>query len=576
MLDKMIGVSPPQKGEAPDSKLADNKVFPGTSTNRYDKDHKSNYRKDFEKALDKKMNQKSVQKSDPKKENESSVEKNDEPGKNENLRAKSTDDKVDKKTGKLQNKSLGGIKKKVIEDDSKMISNVMVSNESKVEVPVPTTEELAKIEADLPKQFKNENFTSVEKAAGDARLNLMRLQENTLQQNTEDALLETYRLDPKEAQLSSGKELNAPTQNESFDLEAQLSAAVGLNTDPSVQQVSQNFLEKMKAFEAAKNSVAAKPLSFEQDVLGRLQQDQYQESPIQKTQFEKTQQLSTNQISGLNSSENIMQNLSQINSYQGGQNFQQNGGSHSKDENDLQDNTQTIDESKSEKLNEFKSEFRNLNSLQPSAGQAQSDFKSHLGGTASLQTNSLEKLEQSREANVNEIMQQAQYLVKKGGGEVSVKMSPEGLGEVHLKVLLQDGKMNVELQTQSKDVKKLIEESLSELKSGLSAHRISLEHVKVNTVNATNTENNTQFQSSPEHRHAEEHSRELWGKFQENQMNNQSGNSSSQGSSSGRTTKTTYGSVGSSSGSERINAGFSNESARTYGGTKGVTFNRVA
>lgn len=97
---------------------------------------------------------------------------------------------------------------------------------------------------------------------------------------------------------------------------------------------------------------------------------------------------------------------------------------------------------------------------------------------------------------VKEIMNQAQYLVTKGGGEMMVKLdSSHGLGDVQLKVLMSNGVVNVEMNTNDKSVKKLIEESLSDLKSSLASQQLSLEHVKINNVIATNTENQARFSS---------------------------------------------------------------------------------
>ncbi len=199
------------------------------------------------------------------------------------------------------------------------------------------------------------------------------------------------------------------------------------------------------------------------------------------------------------------------------------------------------------------------------SGQLQNDFKAHIAGAATSEL-SINKLENNREANINDVINQAQYLVKKGGGEVTVKMSPEGMGEVHLKVMLQDGKLNVEMQTQDKNVKKLIEESLSDLKSGLAAHRLSLEHVKVDTVNATNADNNMQFQSNLNQGGSERRAQEQWNDFQQN-MNNQSGKKSSYNDS-------TSASNVSENKSNRVAPLAS--AIRTYGGTKGATVNRVA
>lgn len=95
---------------------------------------------------------------------------------------------------------------------------------------------------------------------------------------------------------------------------------------------------------------------------------------------------------------------------------------------------------------------------------------------------------------VQDIMNRANFLVTQGGGEVTMRLdSLNGAGEVHLKVMMENGKINVELNTQDRAVKKLIEESLSDLKSSLASHQMSLEHVKINNVVAgANVENQSQ------------------------------------------------------------------------------------
>jgi preprotein translocase subunit SecD len=140
------------------------------------------------------------------------------------------------------------------------------------------------------------------------------------------------------------------------------------------------------------------------------------------------------------------------------------------------------------------------------------------------------------------------------------------MGEVNLKVQLLDGKLNIEMQTQDKHVKKLIEDSLSDLKSGLAAHRLSLEHVKIDTVNATNTDNSAQMQSNQNQGGSEQGNREFW-KDMQGQMNQQSSqrNFSQSFSDSSRSV--------SSVSTPRANQA---QAARTYGGTKGATINRVA
>lgn len=82
-------------------------------------------------------------------------------------------------------------------------------------------------------------------------------------------------------------------------------------------------------------------------------------------------------------------------------------------------------------------------------------------------------------ASTAQVINQAQYLIKKGGGEAKVQMTPEGLGTVHLKVTVNEGKVGIEMATETKEAKKAIESSLSELKHGLSANRLHLDSIKV-------------------------------------------------------------------------------------------------
>ena len=518
MLDKMFGVSPPLKGEAPDSKLADSKDLRGSS--------KSDYKKDFERALDKKL--------------EKPEKKTDDPVERKQTQ-KSTELRADKK----DKKSLGGNKKKVTEDDDKMVSNVMASTESKVEIPDSKIENPAEIEIDIPEKLKTGVETEVKAAsqiqsgliqnligepkvaAIDAPTNAATVVAQSVQPMTlelpQDAL-------PLPKQGSMDELLNQPQPEtqvpavangkvETINVEAELGAAVGFNPDEAMKQTSGELLQKMRTFDADKKPASEKSQTFEQSILSRLQNEQV------KTVSQSSAQNSAGESRGES---------------------QQEGSGLKEAKPDQLDASQT-----------------NL-----AAGQSHSDFKSQLGLAPLAKNNTLTaKLEEHREANINEIMNKAQYLVTKGGGEVTVKMSPEGLGELQLKVIFQDGKLNVEMQTQNKDIKKLVEESLTELKSGLAAHRLSLEHVKINTVDATNADNNTQFQSNLNQRGSQDHAREQWREFQ-GSLNSQSDGKPSQADSRNQ--------PGVAQRGASVNTATAVTAMRTYGGTKGATINRVA
>lgn len=120
------------------------------------------------------------------------------------------------------------------------------------------------------------------------------------------------------------------------------------------------------------------------------------------------------------------------------------------------------------------------------------------------------------EAAVKQVMNQAQYLIKKGGGEMKVQMTPEGMGTIHLKVMLQDGKVNVQMSADTQDAKKTIESSLAELKTSLAAQKLSMENVKVDVVNSASADTATQNQTNMNGQNQRDQARQFWNQFNDN------------------------------------------------------------
>ncbi|NUN06359.1 MAG: flagellar hook-length control protein FliK [Bdellovibrio sp.] len=123
------------------------------------------------------------------------------------------------------------------------------------------------------------------------------------------------------------------------------------------------------------------------------------------------------------------------------------------------------------------------------------------------------------EAAVKQLMNQAQYLIKKGGGEMKVQMTPEGMGTIHLKVMLQDGKVNMQMSADTQEAKKTIESSLAELKTSLAAHKLSMENVKVDVVGAASTDTAAQNQTDltgQNQRDQNQQTRQFWNQFNDN------------------------------------------------------------
>ncbi|WP_413585396.1 flagellar hook-length control protein FliK [Bdellovibrio sp. HCB274] len=163
------------------------------------------------------------------------------------------------------------------------------------------------------------------------------------------------------------------------------------------------------------------------------------------------------------------------------------------------------------KAAEFKSELMGLESLQaaPIKGESLKFDPAMAAMAPKAPVNAAEN-----EANVKQLMDQAQYLIKKGGGEVKVQMSPEGMGTIHLKVMLQDGKVNLQMQADSPEAKKSIESSLVDLKNSLAAHKLSVENVKVDVVNTTSADTATQNQNNNTNGQGQrDQARQFWNQF---------------------------------------------------------------
>lgn len=93
-----------------------------------------------------------------------------------------------------------------------------------------------------------------------------------------------------------------------------------------------------------------------------------------------------------------------------------------------------------------------------------------------------QSMQQADSANVKELINQAQFLARRGGGEMKIKLNPEGLGEVNMNVALHEGQLHVQMVTDSNEAKKLIERGLGELKATLAAHQLNVDQIKVDST----------------------------------------------------------------------------------------------
>lgn len=112
-------------------------------------------------------------------------------------------------------------------------------------------------------------------------------------------------------------------------------------------------------------------------------------------------------------------------------------------------------------------------------GSSDSSTKGAALGPSSMILEAPRPTPEQKQENINEIIRQAQIVMKRGGGEMKLQLQPEGLGQVNLKVLVQDGQVNVQMMTENDTAKKLLENGLSDLKAQLAAHKLHVETLKV-------------------------------------------------------------------------------------------------
>lgn len=117
----------------------------------------------------------------------------------------------------------------------------------------------------------------------------------------------------------------------------------------------------------------------------------------------------------------------------------------------------------------------------PASAETQSSplAKTAVAGPAGMMIERPTPTQQDEQANVKELIRQAQLAIKKGGGEIKMDLKPEGIGRLHLKVSVENGQVNVQMLTENDASKRLLEKGLHELKSNLAAQELKVDNMKV-------------------------------------------------------------------------------------------------
>lgn len=110
------------------------------------------------------------------------------------------------------------------------------------------------------------------------------------------------------------------------------------------------------------------------------------------------------------------------------------------------------------------------------------------------------------------------------GGEVRIRLKPENLGELHLRVATQGNSVGLQIQASDDRAKQIIEDSMSFLKESLAAQNLTLGRVDVNVGQAGSSSNSGQFNDSQRDQAAFQQ-QQGWGQGSQSGSQNSSGQS---------------------------------------------------
>lgn len=83
-------------------------------------------------------------------------------------------------------------------------------------------------------------------------------------------------------------------------------------------------------------------------------------------------------------------------------------------------------------------------------------------------------------ATTEQIVTHARTVINQGGGEMNLKLNPEGMGPVDLKVGVKNGLVNIEINTQNAKTKKIFESGIADIRGALESQNLRMENLKVN------------------------------------------------------------------------------------------------
>jgi flagellar hook-length control protein FliK len=154
-----------------------------------------------------------------------------------------------------------------------------------------------------------------------------------------------------------------------------------------------------------------------------------------------------------------------------------------------------------------------------SAGQNQNfitQMPTGIKNVESLQSNISEVNQKAGEVNVENLFEQVGsrigMIAKKDGGEMKIKLHPESMGEIHLKVETVNDDVKIKIMTANKNVKGILESQIPTLKENLSAQNLNLSKVDVNVNLNSGGQNQENSEAAFARQQDQGESRGSWGR----------------------------------------------------------------
>ena len=85
-------------------------------------------------------------------------------------------------------------------------------------------------------------------------------------------------------------------------------------------------------------------------------------------------------------------------------------------------------------------------------------------------------------SDVRDIVNHVKVFIKDGGGQMNMELTPHNLGQLHLKVVVKNGQIRVDIVTENAEAQKLLQEELGAMRSSLEDQNLNIDHIKVATL----------------------------------------------------------------------------------------------